>query len=576
MPTSIMFAWSPRPIHLVAGFGLLALVARTLAGAGNSVLPAPDETNYLIDGLLLLEGLAPGYKHVPNAVLNWLVGTYAAIQTAFQLLTNPEVAATPGLLKPLVAMEQALFVDHADLTTLRHIVVALQILMGTIAAGAIAWRGHVIAGVPGALVAGALAAGTPLFIEFATHSRAYSFAWSLALLAFVALDAIPRRSAAHIAAGAIAGLAVATRVEMGMVFVPMLLEILYRAPEGEKRRALLFTVAMAVLVFLAAAPWYLTSIAGNLRQIISVRLMSPPVEADAGASAALIVVLQGIGIPIALTVWGLIATRGRGRFYLMTVGIWMALLAWLAVKPSVHGLRHDAPLLLLVALMSPWAIRQLLERGLLRGSAMTQAIAALVALHLAVAGLYQGWRSYSSAIDGDPVAWIEKNVPAGSTVYWFDGFKVPLPTEAASDRLWADVASADSWRVKFRNAVRKFDLADRLPRAMSEDPMQLERAIRRRWFILGAPVDKTRPRYDIWLIGYNSPFFVTPPDAIERVCREGGAYFHVYEQAGTHRDQKSIDRMGKPAIVFSPNNGEGKSIMIYAMPPPQPGEGRRC
>ena len=88
---------------------MLAFVVRTVAGAADSVLPAPDETNYLMDGLLLLEGLAPGYKHVPNAVLNWLVSGYAAIQTALALLFDPGVAAAPGLAKPLVAMEHALF-----------------------------------------------------------------------------------------------------------------------------------------------------------------------------------------------------------------------------------------------------------------------------------------------------------------------------------------------------------------------------------------------------------------------------------------------------------------------------------
>lgn len=565
----IMPRLSLRPVPLVLGFGLLALALRLVPALGDSTVPATDEVGYLADGLLMLEGLAPGYKHVPNALLNWLVFFYAAIQTALIWLfaTDP---AVPPLLRPLLAMERALFADYADMNGLRHAAISLQIAVGAVAAGALAWRGRIIAGLPGALLAGALAAATPIFIEFAVEARAYSLAWSFAMLAFAALT-ILQTPARTLIAGALMGIAIATRIEMGLALIPLLFELMQREEPGRRRAAFFICLGSAIVVFLAVAPWYVTSLAGNLRQIISVRLLSPPTAAGPGHNVVLDLLLGGLGLPIALTILGLLLTRGRGRFWGMAIGVWIALLAMLALKPSVHGLRHDGALLLLAAVMAPVALARLME--VLRGESLQRigaVVAALLALQVSASGAYAAWDGYRNAVQGDAVAWIEENVPAGSPVYWVEGFfRMPLPTPESADRLWALTANPDAWRLKYRHAAQRLSLGDNLPRAMSEDPMQIERAVRRRWFILAAPVDTKRPRYDLRTAGSGTPFAISFEDMPGILCKQGGTFVYV----GTASPRIAFP----PTKIWAPANGSPLStIALYSVAPPKPGEERRC
>ena len=206
----------------VAAIALLALILRLLAASGQSVVAESDEVGYLSDGLLLLEGLPLGYKHVPSAPIAWLVAVYGAIQTSFGLLFGSFDPATPVLLRPLRAMERVLFAHYADMRELRLLVVVFQIALGTLAAAAIGYRGWRLAGLAGALLAGAMAAATPLLVEFTGQARSYSCAWSLALLAFAALSMSGNPACDR---GRPCGLAIATRIEMVLCLPPLLAEL---------------------------------------------------------------------------------------------------------------------------------------------------------------------------------------------------------------------------------------------------------------------------------------------------------------------------------------------------------------
>jgi hypothetical protein len=137
------------------------------------------------------------------------------------------------------------------------------------------------------------------------------------------------------------------------------------------------------------------------------------------------------------------------------------------------------------------------------------------------------WDYHRQAVHKKAVQWIEAHMPAGTVVYLADAFVVPLPTSQSADSLWAEAARPDAWRTKFARAAQRLALgrADP-PRAMSEDPMQLERALRRRWFILGAPEAAGRPRYDIRIVGVGSVFGIASDTVVDRLCREGGTYIN--------------------------------------------------
>lgn len=576
---------SSRPLLLAVGFGALALVLRIVAACSNNLYAMTDQVGYLTDGLLLLEGLPLGYKHTPNAVMNWLVFFYAGAQTAAAWLGGGWEPSVPALLRPLLALERVLFANYADLGDLRRMVVVLQVAVGTLAAAGVAWRGYTLAGTAGALLGGALAAATPIFVEFTAQTKAYSFAWSFAMLAFVAASTARRPWRAAISGG-LMGVALATRVEMGLALVPLLIELMQREEDTGRRRVVLVqALSAAIVVFLLMAPWYVTSLAGNLRQIISVRLLNQATEQGATMTAVQTLVLTGVGLPILGSILALLLAPRSDRAYAIAIGLWMALLTVLALKPSTGGLRHDGALLLLASVMAPMALSQVVA-GLARWRSYAPvALASLLAFHVTVVGGSSVWAYWRDSVTGDMVAWIEGNVPAGTTVYWSDGFKVPLPTTGAADALWEEVAGLEASRVKFRRAMQRMDLGVRQPHAMAEDAVQLDRAMRRGWFILGAPVDTVRPRYNVRPVGAGSPFGVShrpgqkqvgaqPPDngagldqVVDNLCAEGGA-FGYYGSPWAN--------LGKPTVFWPPASGRKMAMIIYVFPPVPPGGPKNC
>lgn len=329
----------------------------------------------------------------------------------------------------------------------------------------------------------------------------------------------------------------------------------------------------------------MTSLAGNLRQIISVRLLNQATEQGAALGAVQTLVLTGVGLPILGSILALLFAPRSGRAYAVAIGLWMALLTVLALRPSTGGLRHDGALLLLASVMAPVALAQV-EAGMARWRSYAPvALASLLALHVAAVGAYSVWSYWRDSVAGDVVAWIESNVPAGATVYWSDGFKVPLPTPEAADALWEEVAGLEASRVKFRRAMQRMNLGVRQPRAMAEDAVQLDRAMRRGWFILGAAVDTVRPRYNVRPVGAGSAFGVShrpgqkqvgsqPPDngagldqVVDNLCAEGGvlAYYG-----------NPWENLGRPTVFWPPASGRKMAIVIYVFPPVSPGGARNC
>jgi hypothetical protein len=529
---------------VIVGVGILALILRLLLITDLTSIPESDEIGYLSDGLLLLEGLPPGYKHVPSAAITWLVALYAGLQTGVAWLFGAADPSMPPLLKPLAAMERVLFADYADFGGLRLLIVGLQTALGSLAATGIAWLGHRIAGIRGALVGGLLAAALPLFVEYAAQTRSYSFAWSFALLSFVAVLAGANQWKA--VTGAIfIGLAIATRVEMALCLPVLVLEVAAAEPRGRRLRAAAIFLAITIVCFCLAAPWYLTSLAGNLRQILDVRFLVVADPTTGPAEVMRSLVWSGLGLPLLVTILVLaIGGFARRTWRYVAYAVWLVLLTTMALRQSGGGVRHDGALFVLVVATVPLAVSVLLESGwsLPLGRLAASAVVCLLGITAIGAGAYAAWQYRTEAVHGDPVRWLEAHVPAGTPVYLSDSFAVPLPTEQSAEALWTEAARPDAWRVKFARAAQRLALErGRQPRAMSEDPMQLERASRRRWFILGAPLAGGRPRYDIHIVGVGSVFGLSVDAAVEHLCKQGGAYI----SSGA-----PIDRLGPPKVVW--------------------------
>lgn len=509
-----------RPSLLVAVIVLAAVALRVIAFPDGHAPTASDEAGYLGDGLLLLEGITPAYKFVPSGLLTWLTALIAGIETLWRLVTGGAASAdVPGMLKPLAALEATLFANYADLATLRVIAIVAIVVVSCVATLITARR---------SCIAGALAATLPMFVELSTEARPYAIAWSLALLALLMAQREGRGRV--VGAGVLIGLAVGTRIDMVMLG-PLVLILQWRSASGRPPwRDFAVTIGTAALAFVVVAPWYLTHLLGNLRYILSVRLLDPQ-HAAVAPKVWQVFWSEGLMLPVIAALAGLAVAALRRRWPDALAGLWLLLLTVIASKPSAFGLRHDGALVVATIGLLPIALDALSEHlpQARRNFALLGLGAIVVTPAVAIAVVDAGTLRYARSAD-QAVAWIERNVPAGTKVYVMDRIDLPLPTPEAAERIWTSVAAPDAWREKLRLGLERFKLASgAVPRALSEEHIYQERGIHRRFYILGAPVDRQRPRYDLYVVSDGGRFDVPLAEAARRICAEGGVLVHFGE-----------------------------------------------
>lgn len=115
---------------VVIGVGVVGLVLRLCLIADLTSIPGSDEVGYLAGGLLLLEGLVPGFKHVPSAVITWLVVLCTGVSDISRMAFRNRRFSRAAAPRPLTAMERVLFGHYADMTSLRLLIVILQTVLG--------------------------------------------------------------------------------------------------------------------------------------------------------------------------------------------------------------------------------------------------------------------------------------------------------------------------------------------------------------------------------------------------------------------------------------------------------------
>jgi hypothetical protein len=530
---------------------LLAAVLRmTIFPHGHS--PAyTDEANYLTDGLNLIEGIVPGNKYAPAGPTTWFTALYAGIGTIVTWLSSSiDLFGFSGLLRPVAALEATLFHIYADMATLRLWVVALTVALTLVSVGAM-YRLGLAAGKPGggadsgfapAVIGALLAATVPIYVIFSVQTRPYAMAWAFALMALAAIVA-GRGRWATVGAGILLGLAIASHIDMVRIG-PLALLLSWRRswqrdmPPWRDCRAL---IAASVVTFLVVAPWYVTHLIDNVRQIISVRFLPTPHEEKAWHE----LLTGGIAIPLAVAVVGLLLGALRRRWPDLLCGFWLALNVAILLRVSSHGLFHDGALVVMIIALTPLgvALLQDLFPALRRPAGGAALVVVVVGLTV-----YQGAVATADTIPNqtpdDAAAWVETHVPAGTRVYSLYRVAMPLPTPAASERLWDDVAAPGAWVSKYiYDTTQKFKLGGARPlRVMSQDRIASDYGFRRRYYILGAPLEPKQPRYDLWE-DFEGSFYDRHTDAIVAdLCQHGG----VYLRYGT-----ALSQLPAPAMAWS-------------------------
>jgi len=510
----------PRPTLTPTLCVLLGAILRfgrfPLSGAPSQF----DEVSYLSNGLLLLEGETPINKYAPSGPLTWLSAAYGGVKALFKLIANgADVAGFPPILRPPAALQSTLFELYGDLSGLRLAAVIAALLLTLAAIVAACRLGRALGGTAGEIMAGLMAASLPIFVEMSTETRPYGWAWAFALMALAAA-AEGRRSAS---AGIFLGLAIGSHVDMLRV-APLVLLLQWRGMEtgGPPWRALGKTLGIAAIAFVLIAPWYPLHLADNVRQIVSVRILS---AADRGSQAF----QTYLALPLAAALTGLLVGGWRRDWPVLGCFVWLGLNALLAVRPSVHGLQHDGALIVMMVALAPLGVAILIDNvAKLRPFLICAVLVSVVVAPGVKQGIMTAFVHGRSLAPDSSVAWIEANVQPGTAVYVDSGqFRSLLPTPKAADRLWADVASPYAWKEKYLHDIARYglDSIEPLP-VMAADRMAADLGNRRRFYILGLPGQTDRPRYELRPVSYGGFFDLQPKAAVARLCEEGGVYLH--------------------------------------------------
>ncbi len=526
---------------------IVALLLRLAIFPGSGSPPQSDEIGYLTDGLLVAEGITPGYKFVPAAPTTWLSAGYAAAAGLLQLASNDaDVAGASPALRPIAGLDRALFDIYSDLTPLHMFVAACLLALCLAGIGAAARIGERKAGTLGGLAGGGLAALVPIFMALSVQTRPYAAAWSFALLSCAAASSQLRSRG--IWAGIFLGLAVASRIDLALVFPLVIWFSTTTAAGGRRLREAGHIAGVAAIAFLIAAPWYLAHLLGNLRYVVSIRFLDPAGQGHGLGGVAALLWQEGLLAATGLLIVGAVISLSRQRRAGAAVLLYLMVVAWSLLHPSAFGLRHQGAFVVAVIALLPWAMDNI--AGSIGGRLRTPAMGVMLAIVLLPAGYQALLRIREIRDESVPapwVEWIEANVPAGATVYSSEAWRLPLPSRESGLALWAQVAAPDAWRHKLTAGMARFGLdSATLPHALSEEHMYQERANRRRYYMLAQPWDKLRPRYDFRPYSDGSAFDLSHQEAIDAVCRDGG----VFVAQGL-----PPDRLGPPTVSWTHDRG---------------------
>lgn len=505
-----------------------------------------DERLYSQCGLLVWEGIMPTVHYAPNGPETWIGWAYAGAKSAAYLVRpGMEERAAPPVLRPFVAVNHALFDIYRDWSSLRRIILVVNVLIAVLAAAAGFGLGWKRGGPAAGLLVGGLTAALPLFLELGGEAKSYGMSWGLAIIAlYFAAGEKPRPVISAVAMG----LAIASRIDM-LVLLPLLWIDLWGAQGRFAARLgkLARYTGIVAIVTVLTAPWAVMFLLGTARAIATIRL-SEPTQGPGSIKQAAVEVLwnQGLAAALLLVVAGLVLPSKRR----WVAGLYVLLLAATMAKQTGFGLRHQGGPVIAVITFAGIGMAAIAAKWP-RAAWGVVAVALALPIGQTVHDLIERRANY---VPSHATAWVERHVPAGTIVYLSPSLHDPLPTQAAADRLWGEVTDDKAWKRKFASAMARFHInAAELPRALSEGDMIPERGLRREWFILGSRTQLPDPRYDIRVFADSVVFSVL--DIGTEFRKTGGVLIR------NDGEGKTLTDVGSPVVQWV--NRYGRGVRIY-------------
>jgi hypothetical protein len=477
-----------------------------------------------------------------------------ATRSTWDLLRQPP--STPKPLKPFTAIDQALFDTYADLGALRQLM--LWISLGISMLGVIAgYRlGLKYGGEAGGVLIGGVVALLPMYVEFAGMSKSYSDSWMLGIASISCAATLTGPRVSWVP-GVLLGLAIGSRIDM-VVVAPLVIWGLW---DNLGTRGL-FAIALrtaftCALTLIVVAPWLMIAFVGTLRAIAMVRVLGYwNVESPRLTTLKALTWTEGLGPILLTTIAGYFVLRAESRFKKWVLGVLALLMISTMFIGHYQVMRyHGGPL---IAIFTAAAVG---AGAILNRLAKWQALAVAVCLLIlpSVQSLRTAMFQRSLRHTDHSTEWVEKHVPPGTIVYLHCTFacKTVLPTTAAADAIWKQVANDQAWQTKLEDGLRRFSLpTERFPRAMSEDNLCMDRAICRRWFIMGGG-SQALPRYDVRPFDISTTFGLHGSEIGEEFKRTGGVL--IWRTASTERLPPEL---GEPFVKWVNSYGNGTLLFV--------------
>lgn len=513
-----------------------------------------DEIGYVTDGLVAWEGISPGWGSVPAGPQTWIGWFYAAGRSGWEMPRPQGGATVPLVLKPYMAIDQALFKTYEDLSGLRQLLLWISLVVALAGVYGGYRLGAKYGGAAGGLLMGGLVAVLPMYIEFSGIAKSCSDAWMLAILA-ISCAATMAGTKRRWLPGVLLGLAIGSRIDMVLV-APLVLWALWDNPEaGPAWKGMLTTLALALAATLLSAPWAVQGFVGILRNIGLSRVTGYwTTESPRLTTLKSLAWGEGLGPVLLATIIGLFLLPAGARLKRGVLVGFAALMAATMFAGDYQPMRyHGGPLIALLtcaavavgALLQQWPRPAVALAALLLALPLVQSVRAAISMK-------------SSYVPETSTEWIDEHVPAGTTVYLHPGFiaRAILPTEAAADAIWRVLTDDQAWRIKLQDGFRRFSLPEgRLPRALSEDNLCKDRGGCRRWFILGGG-RSSRPRYDVRLVPMSATFGLQRGTLVAEFKRTGGVVVWRTRAGGMP------EGLGEPWVKWLSRNGEGTLIFV--------------
>jgi hypothetical protein len=154
--------------------------------------------------------------------------------------------------------------------------------------------------------------------------------------------------------------------------------------------------------------------------------------------------------------------------------------------------------------------------------------------------------------------WIDEHVPPGTPVYVHPAFisRAILPTASAATAIWDLVSENHAWQTRMSEGFDRFSLPkDYLPRALSEDNLNEDRGLARRWFILGGG-HSSRPRFQVSLVALSATFGLQRSMLGAEFQKNGGVVVWRTAAGGLPPG------LGDPYMGWTNKNGDGTLLFI--------------